>query len=418
MPRRSHDLQVLLLGAAERWSRRAPFDSDAATSIRHALLRRRHVQYVTSVPAYARLAAARDRSGPQPVAVLVGELMIEAELFKSYDPALLRAGDFAALTRWLAEVSGCRPTVDVAPAGDLDGWRRVLATDGTYLTWSGGTSGRPSIVPRDAETLRALKSNGRYTIPPLWEGAQLGELDCLVLGPRGSGMGLQGAASGIARAAGRAHYLFDAELGFAALAGGLDAGTRDTAYAGALGFLRRSAREQRPVFVFGPPAELLRACTWLDGNGSGLRLPAGSVVLTGGGWKGAKSIPRPALAQRVERVLGVPVSRVLDAYSASELNGVLITCEHGRYHAPPTLELVVLDDLLEPIDADEADGTLGILDPFISAYPGFLLPGDRGRLIRSPCPCGLQGPAIAGPIERDAGAEARGCGGVIGSVLA
>jgi hypothetical protein len=38
-----------------------------------------------------------------------------------------------------------------------------------------------------------------------------------------------------------------------------------------------------------------------------------------------------------------------------------------------------------------------------------VIPGDVARLVRRACPCGLDGQALVGPIERSPELETRGC---------
>jgi hypothetical protein len=84
---------------------------------------------------------------------------------------------------------------------------------------------------------------------------------------------------------------------------------------------------------------------------------------------------------------------------------------------PPFLEAVVYDESLSIQRGDDVRGTLGILDPFATSYPGFVLSGDNVRLFRTPCACGLPGPTIL-KVERSPGKEVKGCGGIMATVNA
>jgi hypothetical protein len=92
-------------------------------------------------------------------------------------------------------------------------------------------------------------------------------------------------------------------------------------------------------------------------------------------------------------------------------------CEHGRFHVPPHLETIILDDALEPVAGDDVTGILGVMDPFAVSYPGFLVTGDNVHRVRNPCPCGLAGDTLLS-VGRAAGAEVKGCGGIMASVNA
>jgi hypothetical protein len=66
----------------------------------------------------------------------------------------------------------------------------------------------------------------------------------------------------------------------------------------------------------------------------------------------------------------------------------------------------------------EGEGLLAFLDPFATSYPGFVITEDRATLAFGRCGCGRPGAFIEGEIERAPGAEVRGCGGLLGSILA
>ena len=73
---------------------------------------------------------------------------------------------------------------------------------------------------------------------------------------------------------------------------------------------------------------------------------------------------------------------------------------------------------LDRAELRNAEGMLAFLDPFALSYPGFLIAGDRATLDFGSCGCGRSGAFVEGEIERAPGAEVRGCGGVLGSILA
>jgi hypothetical protein len=99
-----------------------------------------------------------------------------------------------------------------------------------------------------------------------------------------------------------------------------------------------------------------------------------------------------------------------------ELNSPLMRCAEGRFHVPPLLIPVIFDETLSP--TDDAEGIFGFVDPTAISYPGTLVSGDRVRLRRAPCECGLSGHTIEGEVRRAKGVEVRGCGGILATVRA
>ncbi len=60
-----------------------------------------------------------------------------------------------------------------------------------------------------------------------------------------------------------------------------------------------------------------------------LALPAGSLILFGGGWKGfdGERIPRPLLVAMIADRLGLDEARILEGYSMTEINVFTVRCD-------------------------------------------------------------------------------------------
>jgi acyl-protein synthetase LuxE len=389
------DAHARLLVATRLWARRRVLDEAVLRSTLDEALLLLHRHYVTSIPVYRQLALQAGLQDVDDARVLTRELLVTSELFKSYDAAWLAEPNFHAMTGWIATIFTREPAPVLDGAVDLESWRAALRADGVFLTLSSGTTGMPSFVPRDALTLTALRRNGDLYGAQHGQNAMAQPFDCLALTAREATTGLQAAGLALAARAARAHHL-DAQVGAA------------PAWDAALAFLGEAAARERPVLVFGPPPRVNELCA-RAGERRMRRLAPGSMVATGGGWKGAHAVAPAQLTARIEDALGVPAGRVVDTYGAAELNCVLVRCPHERYHVPPLLRAVVLDDLLVPVEAADAQGRLGFLDPFALSYPGFVIPGDVGQLVEGRCRCGLGGTAIAGTIERAHDEPARGC---------
>jgi hypothetical protein len=409
-----HELDALLeklLALTHAWSAGAACDGMADDLLRRAV-RAAHARYAEVIPVYRRLADSA-RFDAADVDDIVGDLMLSDEVFKSYQVSWLESGRFDRMTEWLAGRFSHPIDVPSDRVRTIAAWRDGLREQGVFLTSSTGTSGRWSFVPRDALTLKALARNGGAYYHRVWtrpENGQYGPFDCLILAPRGTGFGLQAAGTGLARMAGRSHYLTDSV--------GTDAA--EPSYARGIEFLRESARSGTRAIIFGAPFQIADLAEHVRMSGERVALAADSLVISGGGWKSfeGRRIRRSELTTLIAGALGVSDDRVIDTYSTAELNCVFMTCAEGHYHVPPLVAPVVFDQALTGAWGREGSGILGVLDPFARSYPGFIITGDLVTLARGRCGCGLDGWMITGEIGRAPGQDIRGCGGVMAALLA
>lgn len=429
-----------LLEATHQWSRGANLGCKI-DSIRHAAIRLNHLHYAESIPVYQRLVEVEGVGEDADLDTLINRMTFPDDLFKSYEQAWLESANFERMTEWLAGRFDRLLQVGCQGISSIHAWRERLRQHQIYLMYSTGTTGKFSFVPRDPLTLRAMGSNGVVYLHPVWPSAAEGgypKFDCLVLGPRGNGFGIQSAGTSLARAAVRSHFLFDVELTADMVrAPNLDPDSGnerrgsyqfhetigiepEAAYAKAVSFVRQLACARRPLIVFGAPFQIKNFCNYVAATAGVLRVSAESIIVSGGGWKVFRNekISRSHLLQLAQETLGVPNTHVIDTYSTVELNCVIMSCSASRYHVPPLIEPVVFDEALTGMVGAGGTGVLGFLDPFARSYPGFVITGDRGTLVHDRCDCGLAGWSIVGEIERTNEPGIKGCGGVLSSVLA
>jgi len=157
----------------------------------------------------------------------------------------------------------------------------------------------------------------------------------------------------------------------------------------------------------------------LAGHNRRLELKKGSFVLFGGGWKSftGDAISRETLVDMLADALNIPPEMILEGYSMTEINTLMLRCEYGRFHIPPVIEPVIFNEELKPLNGNDVKGAFGFLDPLAASYPGFIISGDHVHMIDGECGCGLSGPAIT-EIGRLPGIEVKGCGGIMGSMQA
>jgi hypothetical protein len=76
----------------------------------------------------------------------------------------------------------------------------------------------------------------------------------------------------------------------------------------------------------------------------------------------------------------------------------------------------VLDEELQPVGYNRF-GRFAFIDPLAEMYPGFIVTGDRVKLLEH-CPvCGRKGPVLDVEVTRVPGVEGRGCAAVMAELM-
>jgi hypothetical protein len=345
------------------------------------------------------------------VEAVVACLAILRRRFPRYDDFLRqrgRLGDTSPTS--LAEI-------DTLPAlflPVLKGMRFDLPTDldvPVQLT-SSGTTGQPSVVPQDE---------------PSWRR----RVGALLASYRGVGV-LEGEVHALA-------FLLDPST--TRMAGSLviDAALRSVEGVKSLRYLARQgpkgpdfdlpaaatalseAARAGPVLLIGYPALIAAAIHGLSRSGvTRLPLPAGSRVLTGGGWK--SFLPGVALDQdefrrQVGGFFALAPSAIRDMFGLSESPAVFVQCEQGRYHVPAFARARAVDP---ETGLDVLPGEVGLLEltvPLTTSYPLLkILTTDKATLQTS-CLCGRPGSYVT-PRGRATAARYETCAMQIGRSVA
>jgi phenylacetate-coenzyme A ligase PaaK-like adenylate-forming protein len=187
-----------------------------------------------------------------------------------------------------------------------------------------------------------------------------------------------------------------------------------------INLLEQSVAEKKKIALFGPPSILHSIMSRIEKENPHFKLGEDAYVLTGGGWKLATGAPMSdkEFRTRLQNFWGVQDHRCRDIYGMSECSSMMSDCKGHYKHIPQTvLYPMVLGENLKPLGYGEY-GRFAFLDPLPESYPGFIITGDRVRMLES-CPvCNRIGPVIESDISRMQGAESRGCSAVLGQMMA
>jgi hypothetical protein len=181
--------------------------------------------------------------------------------------------------------------------------------------------------------------------------------------------------------------------------------------------MNRSAYADHPVILLGAPFQVADICRRLEERGDRVELPERSMLFVSGGWKSfeGEKISRESLITVVGERLGIQPGRYHESYGMTECSTVSPICASERFHIPPAIWPMVVDDALVPMSGP-GRGRYGFSDPDATSFPGLFITGDEAELTLDPCACGRPGFSLVGEIRRAPGREVKGCGGVMAAV--
>jgi len=177
-------------------------------------------------------------------------------------------------------------------------------------------------------------------------------------------------------------------------------------------WLEKNQRDDNKITFVGAPFLLYSVAKKLKEKGQTFDFSDKGAILTGGGWKihESKRMPVREFRELMKEIFGIKPEHCLDLYGMVEGNGWMVHCSEGHYlHIPHTYyHAMVLDDEFKPIGYNEW-GRFAFLDGSTSSYPGFIISGDKVRMLEH-CPvCDRPGPVLEPEVTRASGKEMRGC---------
>ena len=309
---------------------------------------------------------------------------------------------------------------------------------GVNIMFTSGTSGRFSFIPRDSGSWDRLKYNAMRSVVELMDYNPDDTVILLIPDPRQTNLtiaSLFGIAFDLYNPDNIHVALEDTKIttSFLRMQRNQAIGLKEKIKAKAISklspmvqkksdariisLLENLEKEGKRANIAGPPFWLNRIMERMIAEGRKVKLPT-SQVLTGGGWKAEedKRAPEELFREKVKDVLGIPQERYHDVYAMSECSSVFLSCEGHYKHIPPTIVPIVLNEELKPIGYNKF-GRFAFIDPIPQSYPGFIITGDKVKLIEK-CPvCNREGPVLDIEVTRMPGVEGRGCAAVMADLM-
>jgi phenylacetate-coenzyme A ligase PaaK-like adenylate-forming protein len=181
--------------------------------------------------------------------------------------------------------------------------------------------------------------------------------------------------------------------------------------------LEKWEEEKKKVMVVGTPIIIDQLMSRMEKEGVRFHFEDG-LSGYGGGWKTltGEIVSPKEFREKIKEYFGIPEENCRDIYGMSE--GIMLNtdCEFHYKHIPYFSQPYILDEEMNPLPYGEY-GTFAFLDPLANSYPGFIITGDKVKLLEH-CPeCDRPGPVLAPEISRMEGTEPKGCAEVMEKAL-
>jgi hypothetical protein len=374
-------------------------------------------------------------------------LLFSHTVYKSYPQNLVEQGKWVALGKWLKTLCVEDPTkVDVSDVTNVDQWIDRMRDSGHLLLATSGSSGKCSFLNSTRGDLEMKKRHWAKTLG--WPHVTPNrDRACFFLGPsRGPNSAIEAGLIGaeLWGRPGSIYFLTDEPVRISEVSAmaamrkrmqdgvatpqeiaemerrGAEQGARMTdALNGLVDTIL--AHRHEPIVLTGMWAQHMAIIRRAREVG----LPDGafhpkSYIAAGGGVKGV-TLP-PDYVEQVDRFWG-PVIRGT-GYGMTEQALLMPRCDKMRYHVPPALIMLLLDQpgeklIAPPVGtAGVVEGRFAFLDMLYEGRWGGLISGDKVQVDFSErCPCGRHGPTILDTIVRysqvTGGDDHIGCAGTI-----
>lgn len=158
--------------------------------------------------------------------------------------------------------------------------------------------------------------------------------------------------------------------------------------------LVRCSEGRMPVRIVGFPSYAYFLLLKMKKEGRRCLLPAGSMVLLGGGWKqfADLAISKEELSALFEEVLGIPAGKIHEFFGAAEHPVLYCTCEKGHFHVPAYGRVIIRDvETLEPLPPGQA-GLVNLLTPMTASLPLMSVMTDDLGILHPAEECGCGNP--------------------------
>jgi hypothetical protein len=357
-------------------------------------------------------------------------LVFPDSVFKSYDlPSPEKAG--AKFNGWVSRIASVPVESATRKSNSLENLLLDYERHGLSLTFSSGTTGKFTFLPRDDYTRSIAVRSCVATYEAMRRSS--GKKEYFITGlPRHTFLhiGYYFGRVSEAIAPGNVYYPYETlKADFIRLRMRGPQNLREkllnemvkirlpeTEKKAIMGIVAELVKRKGEYVVFlAAPYLLVETAKYVLENGIDCRLSPESILTSSGGFKTRMATSRDGMNKLFQEAFDVSPERYVDFYGMTETNSIMAECAAaGHKHVPPWIEPLLFDDRMEPLEpAGVVTGNYAFLEPSSRSFPGFILTGDRVTIdYETQCPCGCKMPIVQS-IGRALQAEGRGCSGVL-----
>ena len=162
--------------------------------------------------------------------------------------------------------------------------------------------------------------------------------------------------------------------------------------------LIRLSRQHFPVRITAFPYHAWCLLSKMKEEGIFLKLPKGSVISFGGGWKQhfSERVDKETMYQLVYDVLGIAEDHCWEFFSAAEHPVLYCACPRHHFHVPNYSRVIIRDvDTFEPLPNGKA-GLVNLITPMVNSTPIVSIMTDDLGILHdaSECDCGIATPYL------------------------
>ena len=162
--------------------------------------------------------------------------------------------------------------------------------------------------------------------------------------------------------------------------------------------LKKYEKKKAPVRFMGFPSYTFFLFQILDKKGLYFKLPKGSKIMLGGGWKQfyREAADKETFYKMAKKTLGVDEENIVEFFGAVEHPILYTSCPGHHFHVPVYSNIIIRDpDTLEPLEHGKT-GLVNLISPLCKAAPILSVMTDDLGILHdgSECTCGLDAPFL------------------------